>query len=45
MRTPSDLARIDEKLVRFWDRYGALVYFALAVLGFCIGYSCGASTK
>ena len=49
-RTPADLARIDEALCRFWERYGAMVDFTigalmLAVIAFCIGYAFGVGAK
>jgi len=50
MPTPSDLREIDEKLQRFWERYGAMVDFTigalmLAVIAFCIGYAFGVGAK
>jgi hypothetical protein len=50
MPTPSDLREIDEKLQRFWERYGAMVDFTigalmLAVIAFCIGYAFGVSAR
>jgi len=49
-RTPSDLARIDARLQRFWERYGRSVdftigAFVLAVIAFCIGYAFGIGAK
>jgi len=49
-RTPSDLARIDARLQRFWERYGRSIdftvgAFVLAVIAFCIGYAFGIGAK
>lgn len=50
MPSPSDLARIDQRLQKFWREYGAIVDFTLgalvlAAVAFCIGYMAGVSGR
>lgn len=50
MPTPSDLARIDARLVLFWERYGRAIDFTLGALvlgavAFCIGYIFGVGAR
>jgi hypothetical protein len=50
MPNPSDLARLDARLQRFWKRYGcyidcALIAGFLAAVAWCVGYLTGLGTR
>lgn len=50
MPSPSDLARIDQRLQKFWREYGAIVdftigAFVLAAVAWCIGYAMGVGAR
>jgi hypothetical protein len=49
-RTPEDLARLDARLVHFWEQYGEAIDYAIIVLciaacAWCVGYLMGRASR